>query len=351
MNGQPCGILGYFNIDSVFFHGGRLHITYFIGLHGSGSPWMGEYISDFGNIEVTKDRYGRTHIITTGGIKAANDEGIAKFVADAWERPDGLWAIQYSADYDNVQDYFDIAITNNYVLVDGTILRGTRNELFYNMYNRNTATDNSIFGLPLLLEDTTISTNQYFIPDTVFSPYMNPLIKRMAVDSFVLACYDTSLMGGAYVVSFYENPISNPVCRSYFSHPLNIFQWIAFNEQSEAICMTEHWNRDEIYMLNPPYNQVYYVRANGGYRWWGVDRIKGTDKFTVCGFGSTATECIWDFDPDLDGKCIKAKYMQTTALPRAQESRTVNQYIVGFVFEWEDTPVEVRRTVMHSICK
>ncbi len=304
-------VFGYFDIDSVFFHNGQIH--YFI-ISSTSSAMQGylEFFTGMSRLEVYRVD-DVVHVVMVGvgkyvsSLKDGNDkadEYYTSVIIDAWLDPVNGWQFDYTMDYEMILSYDDIAVTDKYVVVVANyhVDLETTEHCILHYYKQSTGNANvSIFPsspmyTPLIKTPSSlVNTN-----------YNDAQIVATKVDSFATVCVD---FGGnnlnlKYTVSLYSDPSIDPYQRFKFSDTTYSLADIAYNRQSNRLCMVRANKSCYLWDVFPFATNVNKV-TTGLYPWLSVDSLDNTGGFILAGLGLSYVNCsYWMYPLDKEGPCV-----------------------------------------------
>ena len=334
---------GYFNIDSVFFMGGKVYYREVPTYLNSD----GDQIYSFNKLEVV-DIAGSTHMIMTGG--GYSNIVAASVLADAIvsSLP---WNLHYIIDTSQTLSFDDVTITDNYAVVVGhTTPSSGLSEHYVLSHSLNVAVSPgpSIFSLLPNTISYYCTNSSIFVP---FAQYIN--IVGMENDGFATVCTDISDPGNyRYVVSLYSSPTIDPYLRIGFSDGINGTNELAYSSVTHTLAMVTGVNH--INTLTPPYSHIDIINTNmaTGLHWFSIDSIPNSTSFTLSGAAwdySLAKQ--WVYDMSRPNGCINKGIIEYSAIDRYQYSNA----IVLDKKLWSDQPheytVEIIKSNMVIICR
>ncbi len=351
-----CGaVFGYFNIDSVFFHNGYIHYCVFYGLNASSNPiWGNEKLDYFSSLDVAIDRNSMLHLAMTGQLSNVNGTESASLVADALRKSDGTWVLHYTADYTQTLTFCDVAGTQNNVIVTGIKNIDTEvDELFYVPYKKPEGIDSSFFNLQAnFLGGISIGIQEYCTSHSIIYPHEYPKIRAMQGEYFAIACHDTSINVGFYVVSVYDTPYANPIYRFRFGRSRdNPFGW-AYNKMMKILCLVGRGAQRYIYTMHAPYSTCERVSTQIATAWLDVDEIHDTEQFVFSGSRTFHEENIWVYDLTATGSdCIREESEFTIPLDKRQHVVNLEQIVRRLDVTMFDEPVKASSVPIEVICR
>lgn len=321
--GVESALLGWFDIDDVFFHNGNVNFKIFsVPLYTDCGAKISDYLIDFYRLEVIKVS-GTVHVVAIGSGKHGNNSP-TELIAELWQSSSGAWSLEYTLSERHYSTYLDLTVTDNYVVVlamADTLYGGCQHRILH--YDKQTpATANqsifSILGANPVPSHTIPLT--YFPPSPVY-----PRIVSLRNDSLATVCLRNDHVDKHYVVNIYKSPLLPPLQCFSFKAGNDVIEEIAYDADIDYLSMIGDY---KVYYVKTGNNLItsidyaWYPPMDYTY-WTSIDDIRGEKQFVISGTGPDFWGKIWRFDPTTASDCIEKS--------RAEVSRiNPEQYDWGF---------------------
>ena len=304
-------IVGWFDIDSVFFHGGSIHLAY-MPVTSNNAPDLNatDRLTMLSKMKVY-ERNGEIHMVMIGeGCHIYNNYLYGhSAIVDAWTSNHSTVRMEYTMDYFDEYRYDDLAVTENYVVLVahhiGTSFDYLAPNVFY--YSLPTTPNIGIFSQVSL--SNPINAICYFTePD--FISYNNGamMITDMGGDKFVTvfdALYRNSDRN--IIVTYYNDPLSWPVARYAFKPTTQYsYKEITYNKQMKSLYMMKRDGTCVIERLGPPFNNLDVYKTVDTYVWMSIDTLDNSGNAIVSGTEplGIATKKILRFEEQVTNECV-----------------------------------------------
>ena len=345
---RSTAFFGWFDIDSVYFHNGDVHIfelpvsVDFVDLNQYDAN-----ISVFRKLSVVEGN-GVVHLAMTGD--GSHNHQLYGVIANAYGAPgSGAWTVGLSMDFSGTVTFEDIAITYGYVVA---LARNNSNEHCILEYPHPSLVPpgESFLGVPSALP---ISTPMYITPQSIFTatPYAMFMtgLDHGNTDAFVTVCsdgYDERL------VSFYQNPgYCNRRLKYDTPRPSRIEE-ISYSDRHKTLCMVSGDEVSVIYRMTDPYSEVYRVHTGPDYRWRSIDVISSKGNFIISGpirrYGAGG---LWHYNVFNLNECVDEEPHPTHTLDKSVIRGTLPRYVVGVIVYTRPFSVRIHNHRIRTYCK
>lgn len=339
--GPEADVVGWFDINGVFFGGDVIHhlsIPYL--LYYNEITNTSDYSAGLEKITVIKES-GYTHFVLLGsGTHVPESEKYYPYqphemIIDIYgTMQSSNWDLSYTMDYDDDYWYDDIVVTQNYVVVSGRQRIGYPNSHAIWPYTRPTpiTASQGIFESQLGYNDNSrILTEAYYSFDTtLFYPVGSVLASAMEKDKFVTVCV-AKIANNVHkntLIIEYDAPatITN---QAYFkSNSVYYYRELAYNPGSSHLYMLpDTW--DALYWTASPYISSILTQTHGNYAWMSIDQVRGTARNVLSGttFETMWTQKLWRQDDNASVGCASNTIIINSPIDIPQNTQQIDQRI------------------------
>ena len=345
---RSTAFFGWFDIDSVYFHNGDVHI---FELAGS----VNDDVLELNNVNVSTFR--KLAVVESNGVVhlAMTGDGSISYqpyrvIANAYGTPEtGAWNVALSIDFSGTVTFEDIAITHDYVVA---LARNNSNEHCILEYPHPSLVPSggSFLGVPSALP---ISTPMYITPQSIIMAVPNEMymtrLDNGHTDAFVTVCSDGY---GFRVVSFYQTP---GYCnlRLKYDHPRPYrIEEISYSTREKTLCMVSGEDIDVIYRMTDPFSEVYRVHTGPDYRWRSIDVISSTGEFIISGtirdYGAGG---LWQYNVFDLNQCVGEEALPAHSVDNDVIEGRLQRYVMAFEFVGRPFSVNINSYSIATECR
>lgn len=323
---------GWFNIDSVFFYNGDVHVmTLPSSIPNSLSPVHNEFIYNLNRMEISIIG-DVVHLYMLGSGYADNFP--AEIIADAWFSSTDGWKIEYTMDYSLKYHYGGITVTKKYIALIGLDKSSeTQREHFVMSYiKQSTSTAGiSMFrqsggSLPPV-SSYIITSTQNHTPYSIYNTMSTYLdIISVGKDSIVTMCgnYDT------LQASLYAMPLHAPLYRIIvpLNHHYNMRE-MAYDTYRKIIGFIPRNSLNRVYEFHIP-THTLQSRSVQNKLWCSIDYNITQMTFSISGANyDYSTEMIWQHTPLSTSNCTEKRHHDIIEIDTDNDIRSELQIING----------------------
>ena len=351
--GKDNGVaaFGWFNIDSVFFYNGNVHVMTLPSV----VPYAQQQFND-----VTITIFDRLALARIGGIvhlymigQAYSDNYSGDVIADAWLYPPSGWILEYSVEYENLLDYQDLTTTNSDLVVVGTLsLSNIHYEQFIQYYTKQTSADanKSIFGIVMTPSYT--NTNLHIVPYTIYEQKTRTTIVHTNGTSFVTIGEDTYTDEGIIVVSRFNTPTTPPIDRFIFKNiDRNSLREATMDRKNGVLGLVMRGSAGYIYEIDYVTGMVFRIGIEH-MLWNSITRNEKSSQFIISGSKiDFSSEMIWQRTPLINNNCIYKNNVFPSQISPEMYSRNNRKYIERTNTIHNIYPVKVNNSPLEIICE
>ncbi|MBR4229616.1 MAG: hypothetical protein IKR83_02770 [Bacteroidales bacterium] len=345
-------IIGWFDINDVFFFNGDIRILYFPSVTTIHDIDNGiDKFEYFQKLKVFKEN-GETHLVIVGNGKhiVNNIYGGGSIIVDVWTPDHIIWRFKYTMDYNNILNYEDIAVTDNYVVVTARD-NSLQSNIFY--YPLPTSAGMTIFDA---YGTSPIAAPRYASDRNYLQCLTNLLVTEMMNDEFVTVC--KGILGDgtqATVVTYYQDPVTWPLARYAYvppTLPLCSYNEICYSKRNKKLYMPKY-HADYIESFGAPFTQVDMYQIANSYMVMSLDTldIKGDAVISATETGGPSTKKVWVLDEKNTENCVNVNNVWTWQEVEVRGYQPVNQLIYQGVLGEELLRPEIESIDMEIICE
>lgn len=319
-NNKPTvckAVYGYFDIYNVFFGGGAISYWTIEPDVSAGVAVLG-----LNKLDVTKNKYGDTHLMMIGSGVYYNCS--PDIIVNACIDASGNHLVKYHVDTSNRFRYDGVTFSDNFAIITAHDNVGNVNHS-YNIFHYKKPTSSGI----------TYFDTQPIVPwrfDTPSAPpplyYSNVLLAHMTNDKFATLCHRPDASGNYQkVLSVYSDPGNLLGVQHFIIPDSSIYTQMLYNPRQETFYVVR-WSND-ILSIKSPYtitNTITTYDSRNG--WISIDNADGDVHEILSGRDTQVQKKLWLLDESNPNGCVNYCGATNVEIPISEVSDQIIQYIL-----------------------